>query len=401
MTQLSVVNNVIVVDGQALSDLALDCLRTRTLQLPLSQGTTIMHNFMELDEKCLDSKVGPLFDIAAKEILLLRTSNQAVDKRRSVDLANALFQSFTPVWTSFRILNYTYHMEILWLWALRRADVIDPPTKEGKHQLHRGTPFYFLAVSYFLQRAVRHAMMALEWADLSDQQLQDEGILGSPGILQPAAKTLLLDQSPDNYLSDMVKGIENYMAANLEPKRNQPKGSLIDGLRSGMAAGTLDKKAGRSLTVVLMEAYILDNLGTIDPRLTGMELQERGNHILTISRLLDEAVSKHEVAITPRLGRVKPSMFSLGVYGWFPGEVAFACQIPNYEGRPAALFQDFAQRTGHWSQLSPGCADFILATKVRNEVAHTLLEDPILDRYWETGLASVLSALVDIATRSP
>ena len=46
-------------------------------------------------------------------------------------------------------------------------------------------------------------------------------------------------------------------------------------------------------------------------------------------------------------------------------------------------------------------ADFIVATKIRNEVAHTLCEDPISDKYWEIALASVLSALVEIATRKP
>jgi len=148
------------------------------------------------------SVIGREIEGIVQHILELRTKG---DDKEAVEFGDMLFESLTPAMNILWLEGRFNDLTDLWLWSISVVKGIEDKSRTVEGQgVHKGTAFYFLAVSRLLASDFDSAFMWFAEAAKEDECLPQEMVTQHSGSMPPAVKMMLLDPAADNFAQNIV-----------------------------------------------------------------------------------------------------------------------------------------------------------------------------------------------------
>ena len=121
------------------------------------------------------------------------------------DLADRIHEAVvSPVWVSKSQSGENQAALDYCLWTLRVCEAWESSTPSSLRYIHKGTPFYFAAISALRLRNIDLGLMLLERGDHTDTETYNRAGISTTGIAFPGRSTLSFSPEPSNLLYNDV-----------------------------------------------------------------------------------------------------------------------------------------------------------------------------------------------------
>jgi len=308
-------------------------------------------------------------------------------KDDAIYLSDAFFQSFTPtmniLWQEGRISDMTD----LWLWVLSIVRIIEEKEKieEGKG-VHKGTAFFFLAISRLLAKDVDGAFIQFAEAAKEDEYLPPSVLSNHKKGIPPAVKVLLLDLSKDNFAYPVCKDIRDMI---IKWEKDYPdisrNKSVFDSIEDAIKRKVILLESLESVTsfsYVLMKSCIFESWRQAKIRPTAQAIERAGDCLFLLARGVEDLIRESK-----SLGR-NVSVFNFVHNNYFISE--HWSSITSYDSNTKQLVTDFLSKT--WG-ISKDGSNLVFNFKLRNQaLAHKRPSDPILLEHFPLLIIALISA---------
>lgn len=353
--------------------------------LELVEGTLVRDTkWVRFNPSINGEEVSKKIEGIVDHILYLRRQS----KDEAIYLSDAFFQSFTPVmnilWEEGRINDMTD----LWLWTLAKVRNIEEKRGivEGKG-VHKGTAFYFLAISRLLAKDVDGAFIQFAEAAKEDESLSSSVLSSHKKGIPPAVKVLLLDPSTDNFAYPLCKDVRDTI---IKWEKDFPdisrNKSAFDSIEDAIKRKVIPLESVTSLSYTLLKSIIFDSWRRAKIRPTAQTIERAGDCLFLLARCVEDVIRQSK-----SLGR-NDSVFNFVRDNYFRSEPWSSIQ--SYDSNINQLVTDFLSKT--WG-LSKDGINLVFTFKLRNQaLAHKRPSDPILLEHFPQLIIALISAYASV-----
>ncbi|MBU0978220.1 hypothetical protein KKF92_00095 [Patescibacteria group bacterium] len=336
------------------------------------------------------------------------------DKKQRIALGDVYFNNFTVV-TESLLVRKQYDVAFR-LWTQILAFVKDWENKNKPSKLHKGTPYYFSAVSSIHQNDFDAALMSMHNALIEDK-VNNPKWDEAPGYYF----LTLNDQKPDQYFKPFVDGMVGFIRDRLDGQGSQggkykkhyyaTRGGALT-YRQFRSKFLDDKSVNEEVKYFFVYSIIrIWHLRRLHKSKVGDELMAPlifTNALFSLLLVIDNLFKKWN---NPGGSRWKfaAHLHELAKHeGWIPSSTTIKSYMQdlNVTNRSGNDFENWCKdlagdggrkyRTQNGRKLSTIEADFVLAYGLRNFSAHSIKSQKILWNLYTGILQSLLNSLFKI-----